>query len=404
MSLIVQKYGGTSVANIDRIHEVAQRVLKTKKKGNDLVIVVSAMAGETNRLIHLVHSITKDPDEREYDQVIATGEQITSALLALTLQKLGQPARSFLGHQVKIQTDSVHAKARIQKIDAQVIFKALKENKVVVVAGFQGADEEGNITTIGRGGSDITAVALSAALKADLCEIYTDVDGVYTTDPRICPDAKKIDQISYDEILEMASQGAKVLQMRSVVFAAKYGINLVVRSSFNDHEGTLISKEEKPMEDLLVSGITLDESEAKIALRGVPDKPGVAKKVFSPIAAQSINVDMIVQNIGEDGFTDLTFTLPTADLLKAKKILQKVSQEIGCKRIDTDESIAKVSVIGVGMRSHAGVAAQVFETLSDNGINIEMISTSEIRVSVVVRKDKGQKAVKALHEAFGLGK
>lgn len=404
MSLIVQKYGGTSVANIDRIHEVAQRVLKAKKAGHDLVVVVSAMAGETNRLINLVHSITKEPDEREYDQVISTGEQITSSLLALYLQKLGQPAKSFLGHQVKIQTDSVHSKARIQKIDAQVIFKNLKEDKVVVVAGFQGADEEGNITTIGRGGSDTTAVALAAALKADLCEIYTDVDGVYTTDPRICPNAKKIDRISYDEILEMASQGAKVLQMRSVVFAAKYGINLVVRSSFNDNEGTLISKEEKPMEDLLVSGITLDESEAKIALRGVPDKPGVAKKVFSPIAAQSINVDMIVQNIGEDGFTDLTFTLPTADLLKAKKILQKVSQEIGCKRIDADESIAKVSVIGVGMRSHAGVAAQVFETLSDNGINIEMISTSEIRVSVVVSKAHGKKAVQVLHKAFGLEK
>ncbi len=388
--------------DVERIKNVAKRVIETRAQGHDVVVVLSAMAGETNRLVALANQLSANPDKREYDQLVSTGEQVTIALLALALQGMGQKARSFLGHQVKILTDSAYAKARIQKIDAQIISDALAQGKVVVVAGFQGMDEEGNITTLGRGGSDTTAVALAAALKADLCEIYTDVDGVYTTDPRICPDARKLLRISYEEMLEMASQGAKVLQIRSVEFAAKYGVNLVVRSSFNHNEGTLVAKEEKPMEDLLVSGVTIEENEAKLALRGVPDKPGIAMKVFVPIADANINVDMIVQNVSEDGHTDMTFTVPAADLPEAKKIIDGFSKEIGLKKLEADTDVAKVSVIGVGMRSHAGVAAKVFKTLSESGINISMISTSEIRVSVVVRKDQGKDAVRALHQAFGL--
>ncbi len=404
MSLIIQKYGGTSVQDVERIRNVAKRVIETKKQGHDVVVVVSAMAGETNRLIALAQQASRDPNPREYDQIISTGEQVTIGLLALALQDLGVEATSFLGSQVRILTDSVHSKARIQKIDADVVFTALKQGKVVVVAGFQGIDAEGNITTLGRGGSDTTAVALAAALKADLCEIYTDVDGVYTTDPRICPDAKKLKKISYEEMLEMASLGAKVLQIRSVEFAAKYGVNLVVRSSFNHNEGTLVCKEDQSMEDVIVSGITLDANEAKISLRRLPDKPGVATKVFGPIADASINVDMIVQNISEDGFTDLTFTVPQTDLPKAKKLIESLTAQIGCKKVDADEDIAKVSVVGVGMRSHAGIAARIFQTLAKNNINIQMISTSEIKVSVVVGKNQGKEAVKLLHDAFGLGK
>lgn len=404
MSLIVQKYGGTSVGDLDRIKEVADRVIRTRQAGHDVVVIVSAMAGETNRLIAMAHGISLAPNQREYDQLISTGEQVTIALLSLALQEKGQPAISFLGHQVKIVTDSVHSKARIQQIDAQLIGPNLKDGKVVVVAGFQGMDAQGNITTLGRGGSDTTAVALAAALKADLCEIYTDVDGVYTTDPRICPDAKKLKQISYDEMLEMASQGAKVLQVRSVEFAAKYQVKLVVRSSFNQEEGTLVTKEEETMEDVLVSGIALEEGEAKIALRGVPDKPGVASQVFTEIAKANINVDMIVQNISEDGLTDLTFTIPKADLKEASQIIAQVSKDIGARKVETDEDIAKVSVIGVGMRSHAGVAVKVFQTMAANNINMEMLSTSEIRISLVVRKKKGREAVRLLHKAFDLGK
>ncbi len=404
MSLVIQKYGGTSVQDIERIRNVARRVIETKKQGHDVVVVVSAMAGETNRLIDLAKNICQEPDTREYDQLVATGEQVTIALLALAIQNLGQPARSFLGYQVKIETDSVFSKARIKSIDAKVIFESLKKGMVVVVAGFQGMDAEGNITTLGRGGSDTTGVALAAALKADLCEIYTDVDGVYTTDPRICPDAQKLQKISYEEMLELSSLGAKVLQIRSVEFAAKYGVNLVVRSSFNYNEGTLVCKEDQSMEDIVVSGIALDKNEAKISLRRVPDKPGVATKVFGPIAKADINVDMIVQNISDDGFTDMTFTVPKTDLAAARKIIEKVGHDVGCKRVDADEDIAKVSVVGLGMRSHAGVASKIFETLAENKINIEMISTSEIKVSVVVKKNDGEKAVKMLHAAFGLGK
>lgn len=403
MSLIVQKYGGTSVGDINRIRNVAQRVIRTVTLGHDVVVVVSAMAGETNRLIALAHQISVEPNEREFDQLISTGEQVTIALLTLCLQELGQAATSFLGHQVGIKTDSAHSRARIQDIKCENIHHALREGRVVVVAGFQGIDDKGNITTLGRGGSDTTAVALAAALKADLCEIYTDVDGVYTSDPRIVPNARKLTKISFDEMMEMASHGAKVLQMRSVVFAAKFGVTLVVRSSFNDNEGTYIVKEERPMEDVVVSGITLEEAEAKIALRGLPDRPGVASKVFVPIAQAGINVDMIVQNISDEGLTDLTFTLPVIDLSKAKGIIEGLKDDIGVKRIEASPDIAKISVIGVGMRSHAGIAAQVFEALSQQGINIEMISTSEIRISVVVKKPQGRKTVEVLHQKFALG-
>jgi len=404
MSLIVQKYGGTSVGDVDRIRNVAKRVIATVKKGHEVVVVVSAMAGETNRLVALANQASKDPSPREYDQIVSTGEQVTIGLLALCLQDLGQASASFQGHQVKILTDSAHSKARIQKIDAELISKSLKEGKVVVVAGFQGMDVDGNVTTLGRGGSDTTAVALAAALKADLCEIYTDVDGVYTTDPRICPDARKLNKISYDEMLEMASQGAKVLQIRSVEFAAKYHVNLVVRSSFNDNEGTFVVKEDKCMEEVVVSGVSIDENEAKVSVRKLPDQPGIAAKIFGPVADSGVNVDMIVQNLSEDGYTDITFTCPQGDLNQARKIIESIHKETNYARLDADSDIAKVSVIGVGMRSHSGVAAKVFKTLSSKGINIEMISTSEIRISVVVRKDKGKDAVRALHEAFELHK
>jgi len=363
MSLIVQKYGGTSVENIERIKIVAKRVIETKKKGHDVVVVMSAMAGETNRLIELAYQLNTEPDRREYDQLISTGEQVTIALLAMAIHSQGDEACSFLGHQVNFITDSSHSKARIKSIDAQPIFEALKKGRVVIVAGFQGVDEHGNITTLGRGGSDTTAVALAAAMKADRCEIFTDVDGVYTADPRVCPDARKLDKISYEEMLELSSLGAKVLQIRSVEFAANYGVNLVVRSSFNHNEGTLVCKEDSSMENIVVAGVALTANEAKISLRRVPDKPGIASKVFIPIAKAGINVDMIVQNISDDGLTDLTFTVPRTELNQAKKIIEKIANEIGLSRIDADEDIAKVSIVGVGMRSHAGVASKVFEAL-----------------------------------------
>lgn len=404
MALIVQKYGGTSVGDVDRIRNVARRVIKSKNAGNDVVVVVSAMSGETNRLIELSKQINPYPDEREYDQLVSTGEQVTIALLAMAIKAEGQEARSYLGHQVGISTDSAYGRAKIQNINTQEIEDSLKQGRIVVVAGFQGIDSQGNITTLGRGGSDTSAVAIAAALKADLCEIYTDVDGVYTTDPRICPDARKHKEVTLEEMMEMASNGAKVLQMRSVVFAAKYGVNLVVRSSFNDNEGTLICKEEKTMEDLLISGIALEEGEAKISIRSLPDKPGIAEEIFFPIAEANINVDMIVQNISKEGLTDLTFTIPQGDLHKAKEIIDQVSQKIGGGDVEATDSIAKVSVVGVGMRSHGGVAAKVFRTLSKEGINIEMISTSEIRISIVVDSDQGKKAVQALHQAFELEK
>lgn len=400
--LIIQKYGGTSVGDPERIMNVARRVLATKQKGHDVVVVVSAMAGETNRLVDLAKSINPQAEGREIDQLLASGEQVTIALLSLALQKLGQPSRSFLAHQIEIKTDNVHNKARIRSIAHEKIRTALDQNEVVVIAGFQGMSDDGSITTLGRGGSDTTAVAIAAAMKADLCEIYTDVKGVYTTDPRICPDAKKLAKISYEEMLELASAGAKVLQIRSVEFAAKYKVNLVVRSSFDEEEGTLVTHEDPSMEDILVSGITLNESEAKLAIRGVPDQPGISSEIFGPIARANIIVDVIIQNTGSDGLADLTFTVPTEDLEKAKAVIEAQREKIKYKKLEADTDIAKLALVGVGMRSHAGVAAHAFRLLAENNVNIEMISTSEIKISVVIKQKDGKKAVKVLHEGFNL--
>lgn len=402
MALIVQKYGGTSVANLDKIRNVARRVLATQDQGNQVVVVVSAMAGETNRLVSLVNEACEMPSEREYDVIVSTGEQITVALLALVIQQLGGQAVSYLGHQVKILTDDAFSKARIKSIDSYKILQELHHGKIVVVAGFQGIDEKGNITTLGRGGSDTTGVALAAALKADSCEIYTDVDGVYTTDPNLCSKARKIDQISYEEMLEMASTGAKVLQIRSVEIAAKYNVPIHVRSSFNQNPGTLVCKEESSMEKVAVTAIAYDKNEAKISIRQVPDKPGIAQKIFIPIAEANINVDMIVQNVSADGATDLTFTLPKTDFKKALQIISKIASEIGAKSVVSSENIAKISIVGIGMRSHPGIAVKVFETMSKEGINIQMISTSEIKISLVIEDKYTELAVRALHDAFEL--
>ncbi len=404
MGLIVQKYGGTSVGSIERIKNVARRVIETKKKGNDVIVIVSAMAGETDRLIGLAHQLTEFPDKREYDALVSTGEQVSSALLAIAIQSMGYEAKSFLGSQIRIITDDSFTKARITRIESEKIIKELKEGKIVVIAGFQGIDENGNITTLGRGGSDTTAVAIAAALNSDLCEIYTDVDGIYTTDPNICPSARKLRKISYDEMLEMASLGAKVLQTRSVELAKKYGVPVCVKSSFSDDEGTLIVKEDSEMEDVIVSGVTYSKIEAKISIMGVPDRPGIAARIFAPISDENIVVDMIIQNISEDGYTDLTFTVPKEDYKKALEIVNGVSREIGAKKVISDENIAKVSIVGVGMRSHSGVASKMFKALADEGINIMMISTSEIKISCVIDVKYTELAVRVLHEAFELGK
>jgi len=400
MALIVQKYGGTSVGNPDRIRNVARRATAARAAGDQVVVVVSAMAGETNRLLALAHEMAAQPDERECDVLVSTGEQVTVALLAMALKESGVPAQSFLGHQIRIETDSAFGKARIRSIDDSKLRRALEEGRIVVAAGFQGVDEHGNITTLGRGGSDTTAVAIAAAIRADVCEIYTDVDGVYTTDPRICPDARKLDRISHDEMLELASLGAKVLQIRSVEFAKRYRVPLHVRSSFSDAQGTWVVEEEKKMEDVLVSGVSLDLNEAKVTLQRVPDRPGLASRIFMPIAEANIVVDMIIQNASEVGSTDVTFTVPKTDLAKALSITQKIADEIGASGVATKPEIAKVSVVGLGMRSHAGVAARMFRVLADNDINIEMISTSEIKVSVVVAAEQGEQAVRVLHEAL----
>lgn len=402
--LIIQKYGGTSVGDVGRIKNVAQRVLDTQKKGHQVVVVVSAMSGETNRLVDLAHKLSKEPDGREYDQLVSTGEQVTIALLALAIRGLGGQARSFLGHQVRIVTDNAYSKARIKSIDAGIIHDELKKDRVVVIAGFQGIDPDGNITTLGRGGSDTTAVAIAAALKADACEIYTDVDGVYTADPRIVPEAKKLSRISYEEMLELASLGAKVLQIRSVEMAAKYQVPLWVKSSFNHSEGTLVMQEDKEMEKVLISGIAFDKNEAKIAVRRLPDHPGVASQLFMPLSEANINIDVIIQNISADGFTDLTYTVPRPDLTKALRIVEKTAKALGAAKVESDEKIAKVSVVGVGMRSHSGVAARMFSTLAQEKINIQMISTSEIKISVVIDEEELEKAVRALHKAFELEK
>jgi len=384
MSLLVQKYGGTSVASIERIKQVAAKIAGSKRTGNDLVVVVSAMAGETNRLLALAHEISEIPDEREKDVLLASGEQVSVALLTLALKELGYPARSYLGHQVRIETDRAYGKARILSIDSRKILHAISAGEVVVVAGFQGVDEDDNITTLGRGGSDTSAVALAAFLNAQACEIFTDVEGVFTTDPGICPSARKLARISYDEMIELASTGAKVLEIRSVEFAKKFAVPVHVRSTFSDAEGTWLVTEEESMTDVLVSGVACDKNEAKITLVRVPDQPGLAARIFGPIADAHIVIDMIIQNASEDGTTDLTFTVSKADHKMALKIMEKTLPEVHAKGIKVDTEIAKVSVVGVGMRTHAGVAAKMFQVLAAEGINIEMISTSEIKISVVV--------------------
>ncbi|MFN7133549.1 MAG: aspartate kinase [Myxococcales bacterium] len=402
MALIVQKYGGTSVGDIERIKNVAKRCMAARKAGHDVVVVVSAMSGETNRLLKLTQQISERPSEREQDVVVATGEQVTVGLLALAIQQMKGKARSFLGHQVRIVTDSSFSKARIKSIDAERIFESLKRKEIAVVAGFQGIDEQGSVTTLGRGGSDTTAVALAAALKADACEIYTDVDGVYTTDPNVCPAARKLDRVSYEEMLELASLGAKVLQIRSVEFAMKYKVPLWVKSSFTDDAGTLVCEEDASMEDVVVSGIAYDKNEAKVAVRGVPDVPGIAAKIFGPLAEKNIVVDLIVQNTSKDGRTDLTFTVGKTDLQKAKDLIKKIAKSVNAEGVDTDDKVSKISVVGVGMRNHSGVAAKMFEVLSKEGINIQMISTSEIKVSCVIQDKYTELAVRTLHTAFGL--
>ncbi|MDE3735779.1 MULTISPECIES: aspartate kinase [Pseudomonas] len=403
MALIVQKFGGTSVGTVERIEQVAEKVKKFREGGDDIVVVVSAMSGETNRLIDLAKQISDQPVPRELDVMVSTGEQVTIALLAMALIKRGVSAVSYTGNQVRILTDSAHNKARILQIDDQKIRADLKAGRVVVVAGFQGVDEHGNITTLGRGGSDTTGVALAAALKADECQIYTDVDGVYTTDPRVVPQAQRLDKITFEEMLEMASLGSKVLQIRSVEFAGKYNVPLRVLHSFQEGPGTLITlDEEESMEQPIISGIAFNRDEAKLTIRGVPDIPGVAFKILGPISAANIEVDMIVQNVAHDNTTDFTFTVHRNDYQNAQRVLEQTASEIGAREVIGDTKIAKVSIVGVGMRSHAGVASRMFEALAKETINIQMISTSEIKVSVVIEEKYLELAVRALHTAFEL--
>jgi aspartate kinase len=404
MSLIVQKYGGTSVANLERIQHVARRVAKTYDQGNHVVVILSAMAGITDSLIHMAGNIAKEPDKRELDVLLATGEQTTSALLAITLKSMDYPAQSLLGHQAEVLTDQCHGNARILDIRTDRIKELLKDRHIVVVAGFQGCDPSGDITTLGRGGSDTSAVAIAAALKADVCEIYTDVDGVFTADPNICPQARKLTAISYDEMLNMASLGAKVLQIRSVGFAKKYNIPIHVRSSFKEEEGTMVVNEDSGMERLVVSAVTHDKDQARITLKKVPDKPGVAAKIFTPVADASIVVDMIIQNTRPGGKTDLTFTVPKASFKQALDMEKKIAEKIGAENVFGDLKIAKVSVVGVGMKDHSGVAAKMFNALAKENINIMMISTSEIRISCIIEEKYTELAVQVLHTAFGLDK
>ena len=404
MALIVQKYGGTSVGNPERILAVAEKVARQRAAGDDMVVVVSAMSGETDRLIQLSKSVNPEAPARELDVLISTGEQVTIALLSMALERRGCAARSYTGSQVHIRTDNAHGKARIVDIDDARVRDDLKKGRVVVIAGFQGVDEEGNITTLGRGGSDTTAVAMAAALKADECQIYTDVDGVYTTDPRIVPNARRLNRITAEEMLEMASLGAKVLQIRSVEFAGKYRVPLRVLSSFEEGPGTLITYEENEMEAPLISGIAFSRDEAKVTVRGVPDKPGIAARILGDIGVANINVDMIVQNVGADGTTDFTFTVARGDYRKALEILKRTAGQLAAREVTGDDKIAKISVVGVGMRSHAGIAGTMFKALADEGINIQMISTSEIKISVVVDEKYLELGVRTLHEVFGLEK
>ena len=402
--LIVQKYGGSSVANPEMIINVAKRVVSYKSKGYDVVVVVSALGDTTDELLELASQISKSPSERELDMLISTGEQVSVALLAMAVHKLGKEAISFTGAQVGIMTDDSHTKARIIDVNTKRIRRELSKGRVVIVAGFQGINMDQEITTLGRGGSDMTAVALAKVLGANMCEIYTDVDGVYTADPRIVKDAKKLDRISYEEMLEFASLGAQVLQARSVEVASKFNIPIHVRSSFSDKEGTLITKEVKAMEDVLVSGVTLNKNEAKVTVCDVPDKPGAAARIFGEIAKGNINIDMIIQNVSRTGCTDVSFSVVASDLAKTLKLMRKTSKAIGAGGVTFDKGIAKISVVGIGMRSHSGVAAMMFKAMADKNINIEMISTSEIKISCIVRKGKCEEAVKALHKAFNVGK
>jgi aspartate kinase len=405
MALVVQKYGGTSVGDTERIKNVAARVLKTKNQGHQVVVVVSAMAGETDKLIRLAQQVTSMADERELDVLVSTGEQVSIALLAIALKATGCDAKSYLGFQIKIATDSAFGKARITSIDSERILEDLRHGRVVVVAGFQGIDEADNITTLGRGGSDTTAVAVAAALKADVCEIYTDVDGVYTTDPNVCERARKLSKITYDEMLEMASLGAKVLQIRSVEFAKKYNVPVHVRSSFNDNPGTIVCEEDKEMEKVVVSGVTYNKNEAKIEIMRVPDVPGVAAKIFRPIADANIVVDMIIQTSStEKGYANMAFTVPKSDFAKTLQIVKGTLKEIGGKGVHADQDIAKVSIVGAGMRSHSNVATQMFSALAKEGINIYMISTSEIKISCIIDSKYTELAVRALHDTFELDK
>ena len=405
MALIVQKYGGTSVGSPERIAAVAERVIRWRQKGNDVIVVVSAMSGETNKLVALINAVNPQGSEREKDAILSTGEQVTIGLLAMALEKQGQPARSYTGAQVRILTDEAHTKARIRDIDAEPIRKDLAAGKVVVVAGFQGVTADGSITTLGRGGSDTTGVALAVALKADECQIYTDVDGVYTTDPRVEPKARHIPRLTLEEMLEMASQGSKVLQIRSVEFAYKYDMPIRVLSSFDEFDqgnSTLVTREEDVMEEVSVRGIAFNRDEAQLTVTGVPDRPGVAYQILGPVSDANIEVDMIVQNIGTDGTTDFTFTVHKNDYTKAQEILCKTGEALGAKQCTGNENIAKIAIVGAGMRSHAGVASKMFKTLADEGINIRMISTSEIKVAVVVDEKYLELAVRVLHEAFDL--
>jgi aspartate kinase len=402
VTLIVQKYGGTSVGTIERIRRVADRVEQAAKRGNQVVVVLSAMSGETDRLLKLAHEITAIPDERELDMLLSTGERVTIALLAMDLRGRGLDARSFTGRQVGIMTDSAHTKARITRVTAERIRESLAKGVIPVVAGFQGINEQSDVTTLGRGGSDLTAVALAGALKADRCVIFTDVDGVYTTDPNIVPSARRIDKISYEEMLEMASLGAKVLQSRSVEFAAKFNVPLEVNSSFKEGKGTLVTREDEDMEAVAVSGVTGDRNQAKITVVGVPDKPGIAAALLGPVAKANILVDMIIQNVSHASLTDFSFTIPRVDVKRAMPIIQDAAKDIGAKSVSLTEAIAKVSLVGVGMRSHSGVAAKMFEVLSKEGVNIMMISTSEIKISCVIDEKYMELAMRALHAAFGL--
>ena len=402
MAIIVQKFGGTSVGTVDRIKEVAKKLIKLQQQGHDLVVVVSAMSGETNRLVGLANELNDNPQGRELDVLLSTGEQITIALLCMALEQQGVHANSYTGSQVRILTDNTHNKARIMEIDDDKIRADLAKGHIVVVAGFKGCDESGNITTLGRGGSDTTAVALAAALKADECQIYTDVDGVYTTDPLVVPEAQRLDEITFEEMLEMASLGAKVLQIRSVEFASKYNVPLRVLSSFKDGGGTLITTEETEMEQALISGIAFNRDEAKLTILGVPDSPGIATQILGPIAKQNIEVDMIIQNTGHDGTTDFTFTVHRNDYPNAMAIMEATADELGAREVNGDDKITKISIVGVGMRSHAGIANIMFESLASEGINISMISTSEIKISVVVDQKYLELGVRTLHKAFEL--